>query len=329
MNETINRYKQEMATLIRDKNKDIDRLRQYTERMEAEEEIPSPPPVEELGTLTVIVTDEKTMTPINKASVTITTETEPSELSAFVFTNEMGRVSVQLKTNTTYTVTVTADGYDTLIFNGVIVLKDEIKELPVTLQKSDLIYNNGALALAAAQSAINRFKEKQCCVFPIRLGDCGECVMSLQNALVTLSNVFDFSPPRPSGNFGQNTVTAVGKIQRLFSLPVTYCVDEITWEAIFASADALTMTPDDETPKMCITFPQNKILSLGDKGDDVMFLQLSLNKLSGRFCNISVSQINGVFDKQTECAVMTLQKILALPVTGRVGQGTMRAILKI
>lgn len=325
-NDRIDRYKQEMASLIRDKNKDIDRLRAYTEQMEEET------PAFDYGNLIVVVTDEENMAPINGASVMITlvSEKKREELTSFVLTNEFGKTqSIKLLADTDYTVTVSADGYNTLT-QTVSVQKDETAEIGVSLIKNDLIYDNGSLALMAGEAAINRFKKKECCVFPMRVGDEGDCICDLQKALANLSRVFDFTAPRPTGKFGQKTSCAIGKIQRVFALPVTYCVDEITWDAIFAANDALNMkVEDDGEARMCVTFPKTRILSYGDKNEDVWFLQLVLVKLSKRFCNITPFCPNGVYDETTQNNVSTLQGILGLPVTGRVGQGTMHSILKI
>ncbi len=326
INDKIDRYKQEMTSLIRDKNKDIDRLRAYTEQMEEET------PTLDYGYLTVSVIDEENSAPINGASVKVTflNDENREELSSFVFTNENGKTeNIKLRADREYTLTVSAEGYNT-VTQTISVLKDETLEIDITLIKNDLIYDNGSLALMAGESAINRFRKKECCAFPIRTGDTGDCVCDLQKAVATLSRVFDFSPPRPTGNFGQKTSCAVGKIQRLFALPVTYCVDEITWDAIFSATDALNMKiEDDGEARMCVTFPKNRILSYGDKNEDVLFLQLTLFKLSKRFSNITPICLNGVYDEATQNNVSTLQTILGLPVTGRVGQGTMHAILKI
>ncbi len=320
----INRYKNEMTSLIREKNNDIERLRRHTERMESEDETPAPEV--SFGTLTVVVTDEESMIPVNRANVLITFG---DELASFLFTNDLGRASAKLQSDKTYTLTVAADGYNSATLDNINVTQDETSEISIPLTKSDLIYDNASLALMAGEAAINRFKEKECCAFPIRTGDSGDCVCALQKELATLSRVFDFTPPRPSGNFGQNTAAAVGKIQRLFALPVTYCVDEITWDTIFSAADALKMPSDDDEAKMCITFPKNQILSLGDQNDDVFFLQFALAKISNRFCNVPEICLNGIFDEVTQKSVFVLQNILSLPQTGRVGRGTMQAILKI
>ena len=324
-NARIDRYKEEMTTLIRDKNKDASRLQAYTEQLEEGAQC------EEFGFVSFVITDDQSDCPISDANVMITFQKSENceELLSFVSTNQNGKTQkIKLRVNLEYKVTITANGYETFTHPLFDLKKDEHKQITLSLCKDDLMYEDASKVIEAGESALNRFKEKECCAFPMRVGDEGECVLKLQKAMCNLSRVFDFTPPRLTGKFGQKTACVVGKIQRLFSLTVTYCVDELTWDVIFSANDALNADADEET-KMFITFPKNKILSFGDKDEEVALLQLSLIKLSKRFNNITPICLNGEFDEATQKNVSTLQNILGLPSTGRVGNATMSAILKI
>lgn len=327
LSEKINRYKEEMTTLVRDKNKDSSYLQAYTEQLEEDSFCI------DYGFVKITLTDEQSGCAIDNARVMITflSDENREELSSFTFTDKDGETTkIKLRARWNYTVNVSAEGYKTKIENCLCLEKDEFKQINFTLEKNDLNYDDASVVILAGQSAINRHRQKECCVFPMRIGDEGECVLNLQKEILNLSRVFDFIPPRLTGKFGQKTASAVGRIQRIFSLEVTYCVDEITYDAILSANDALNEKNSfDEDAKMFISFPKNKILSLGDKNEEVLFLQLALVKLSKRFVNITPICLTGVFDEATQTNVFTLQTILGLPSTGRVGHSTMSAILKI
>lgn len=71
-------------------------------------------------------------------------------------------------------------------------------------------------------------------------------------------------------------------------------------------------------------------LRLGSVGNDVRFIQLRLNRISRNYPGIpKISDVNGIFDSETEAAVRAFQRQFSLDPDGIVGSGTWYAIERI
>ncbi len=71
-------------------------------------------------------------------------------------------------------------------------------------------------------------------------------------------------------------------------------------------------------------------LSLGSAGNDVLILQRQLNRISRNYPAIpKISELNGIFDSETEAAVRKFQQIFALTTDGIVGKATWYKIKEI
>ncbi len=312
MNDTIDRYKQDLLTL-RDKNADKTRLQAFTESMEEGEN-----PTELF--YKVVVTAQN-HTPIPNASVLVTSASENGEnLSYFLLTDCFGKTETfPLKECEKYTIKVSADCYNSVSL-CVLSKENSPREIEVVLTNTPLSQNNADEVKKTAEEILNRSKMLDCCNFPLRQGDKGECVKLLQEKIAVLSNVFPcILPPRITGNYGENTAAAVECLQRIFSLNSTGCADKLTFEIILATAN---------TPPCQPSTPDHSFL-IGDSGDDVLLLQLHLKKISVRFKNISSPDLNGCFDECTQRSVCELQKVFSMPQTSRVGTKTISRILKL
>lgn len=313
MNDTIDRYKQDLLTL-RDKNADKTRLQAFTESME-EEETPS------TELFYKVVVTAQNHTPIPNASVLVTSVSENGEnLNYFLLTDCFGKTETfALKECEKYTISVSSECYNSV---SLCVLAKETapREIEVILTKTSLSQNNAEAVKKTAEEILNRRQMFACCSFPLRQGDKGECVKLLQEKIAVLANVFPcVLPPRPTGNFGENTAAAVECLQRIFSLNPTGCADELTFEIILDAAD----TPPCNTPE------SDASLLMGDKGSEVLLLQLHLKKISVRFKNVCSPELNGCFDEHTQKSVCELQRAFSMPQTSRVGSKTMQRIIKL
>jgi hypothetical protein len=326
MQQTIDRYKQDMMSM-HDKNRDKMRLQQFTESMENEEQ----PPLKN-ATLKINVCEENA-SPISNASVLICTlKNNCLELVTCLKTDSFGNTPPMcLPLDFTYIIKASAEGYHKYIEENVTLEETCTTEKTITLTRDDLIYNKAPLVFKAVNDTILKTQHSSLCTFPIKLGDCGECVKNLQQKICALSRVFSsLTPPKITGTYGNNTATAVGKLQSLFNLEVTYCVDKLTWECIHTASSTITDEEYcDQAAQMCLNFNKDKILKKGDCDDDVSLLQFLLVKLNHVYCNLPPVNITGQYDDATEKSVLTLQKILSLPSTGRVGNCTMQRIINL
>lgn len=90
----------------------------------------------------------------------------------------------------------------------------------------------------------------------------------------------------------------------------------------------ITLSTAPEVEGIPSSYP-GKALRLGDSGDDVRTIQTQLNRISQNFPLIQKVAVNGEFDKATEDAVKTFQKIFHLVPDGIVGKSTWYEISRI
>jgi hypothetical protein len=140
----------------------------------------------------------------------------------------------------------------------------------------------------------------------LKIGDTGQDVMHLQELLGLL----------PDGDFGPGTKAKVVAFQKKAGLYADGIVGRQSWELLLAAQPAPKPTP---SPKPAPSAPAERNrppIKLGDKGEDVKFLQ-TLLKLTP----------DGDFGPGTKAAVIAFQKAKKLAADGVVGAGTWKALL--
>lgn len=98
------------------------------------------------------------------------------------------------------------------------------------------------------------------------------------------------------GIFGPETTNAVRAFQQEFGLNSTGVIDNKTLDAIYQEYLRILNLKEANTLKI---FEENKILSLGDKSDEIYIIQLIINSINRKFSNIPTVEITGVLDIQT------------------------------
>lgn len=121
----------------------------------------------------------------------------------------------------------------------------------------------------------------------------------------------------PDGIYGSETTEAVRNFQKQHELPVTGEVDFATWteiyevyliaEEIIDAANAVRGYPHGTS-----------MLKLGDIFDEIFILQFLLRKYEERSGADQSVEMNGIFDKNTENAVKSVQKLFNLAESGTV-----------
>lgn len=152
-------------------------------------------------------------------------------------------------------------------------------------------------------------------------------IRELQGYLRLLSQEKPSIPQlKQDGIFGSLTTQAVREFQRQFELEATGVVDFTTWSRIYQAyriADLKRHPAHHRVP-----FPAGEqIIGMGDRGNEVAFIQILLNGLSEAFDNIEPITTLGVYEEKTEKNIRQLQQLSGLTETGAVDAQTWNALL--
>lgn len=131
----------------------------------------------------------------------------------------------------------------------------------------------------------------------MKSGDKGEGVRALQTRLKDVR----YYPGKVTGNYLNQTVAAVKKVQEAYGLPVTGDADRATLEVIFGDC--------------------HRPLAKGDEGKDVARLQTRLSELGYYTGKVSGRYIDG-----TAAAVSAFQKLNGLDSTGKADVATQQKL---
>lgn len=144
-----------------------------------------------------------------------------------------------------------------------------------------------------------------------------EFTRELQLYLRTIS----FSDPRiPTvgidGMYQSATSNAVSAFQEIYHLPVTGKTDRMTWDAIvevYKAALKHQLAPQPIFPFRT----SQELVHPGDRGDEVLMLQLVLRALYKPYGNLTLIPLTGIFDEATQNALKQIQAFALLEQTGQ------------
>ena len=107
------------------------------------------------------------------------------------------------------------------------------------------------------------------------------------------------------------------------NLPKTGRADEKTWNLLFSEYDRLKKEQDLRVPiDFFPTEPQNYESVTGERGAFITLLQFMLGELTLVYDAFAPPPLTGVFDEDTEEALLRFQAIQDLPPTGRLDRNT-------
>ena len=127
------------------------------------------------------------------------------------------------------------------------------------------------------------------------------------------------------GYYGTATADGVREFQADMGMPATGRTDRATWETVFAVYEAIQQAAQ---PPLPIPGLRSTLLSPGDQGDDVAFLQIMLDALATIY-TLPAQSIDSGYNEETEAAVRTLQAISKLPITGYTDKDTWDAVVRL
>ncbi len=156
----------------------------------------------------------------------------------------------------------------------------------------------------------------------LRFGDTGSGVQALQLYLKTLAAFNPFLVDVSiDGRFGRQTQNAVRAFQEYYGLFVDGVVGENTWNRLIQ--EYLTLTENGRIiPRAYPGVPQR----LGSDGEDVLYIQLLLNRIRPVFVTIPRLEEDGIFGARVRSAVREFQRLFGLSVDGVVGRDTWNAL---
>ncbi|MFA9423592.1 MAG: peptidoglycan-binding protein, partial [Sedimentibacter sp.] len=156
---------------------------------------------------------------------------------------------------------------------------------------------------------------------PIKLGDSSITILRIQLGLNRISKNFPAMPEITpvDGYFGQSTEAAVMEFQKIFNLPVTGIIDQLTFykmRYIYVSVSKVSELVAEYSVLVDTIEITKDILLQGDVRPRVVLLQFFINILSIYYDTIPEVIITGIFDSQTRNGVIEFQKTMGLTETG-------------
>ncbi len=151
-----------------------------------------------------------------------------------------------------------------------------------------------------------------------------DAIRNLQRYLRRVSYEDNRIIPVPiDGIFDDQTEEALLAFQEKMNLPKTGRADEKTWNLLFSEYDRLKKEQDLRVPiDFFPTEPQNYESVTGERGAFITLLQFMLGELTLVYDAFAPPPLTGVFDEDTEEALLRFQAIQELPPTGRLDRNT-------
>lgn len=160
----------------------------------------------------------------------------------------------------------------------------------------------------------------------VKIAESAVQIRYLQEMLRYLGHVLDEPDWTVSvtGTYNAETVNAVRQYQAARRLPVTGIVDLATWETLTGEYLA---ERELRTPVMIRTIPDlaAHVTLPGQRGDEVLFLQLLLNALRSDYDYPQIP-LSGIYGAQTTDAVRLFQQTNALDATGTADRRTWKML---
>ncbi len=156
----------------------------------------------------------------------------------------------------------------------------------------------------------------------LRFGDTGTSVQTLQFYLKTVAAFNPFLPDLAiDGRFGRSTQNAVRAFQDYYGLFVDGVVGENTWNRIVS----VYLDVTEEGNLRIKPYPGSP-LRIGASGENVLYVQMLLNRIRPVFVTIPSLEEDGIFGTRMRTAVREFQRLFGLSVDGVVGRVTWNAL---
>lgn len=155
----------------------------------------------------------------------------------------------------------------------------------------------------------------------------GQPIRSLQTMLRTIAQV---DPEQisviPDGVYSNQTTDAVRSFQENHGIQPTGVTDQNTWERIVEAYRPAQIETSPAQP-IFITLNPGQTFRRGDRHHHMNLVQAMLFLLSQTFPGFPVVALTGILDAETEAALMALQQLSELPVTGVLDKQTWKHLV--
>jgi len=169
---------------------------------------------------------------------------------------------------------------------------------------------------------------------PLSEGDEGESVRILQEQLNRIAINFPLIPLiEVNGIYGQSTVDSVSEFQRLFILPVTGITDRATWyrvSRIYSSVKRLAeITSEGQRAAYNQQLYPGEPIRLNSRGSEVQEIQFYLQRISRFNPEVESPDLDGIFGRDTERAVISFQNAYGVTPTGIIDESDWNLLVNV
>ena len=168
--------------------------------------------------------------------------------------------------------------------------------------------------------------EESALLFPetLEVGMSSPEIRVLQYYLATVGAYYEaILPVDVTGYFGESTEASVKSFQKVFGLPQTGVVDNVTWEELYrAYSGIVESVPLDTSVGGAPVLYSGVVLKEGATSEYVKILQQYLSYIHETYSEVPAVNNTGYFGPLTKTAVSAFQRRFGLPVTGTVGAPT-------
>lgn len=162
--------------------------------------------------------------------------------------------------------------------------------------------------------------------YPISIGDRGPNVLLVQVQLNRIAINYPAIPAvKEDGIFGEATQRSVRQFQEIFNLTLDGVVGAATWNKmimLYVGIERLAELNSEGVMLFGSSLEFPNTLRLGDEGRKVEILQYFLAVVSEFYDAVPFVSVTGVFNRETENAVIAFQKSIGITADGVVGRRT-------
>lgn len=162
--------------------------------------------------------------------------------------------------------------------------------------------------------------------YPISIGDRGPNVLLIQVQLNRIAINYPAIPAvKEDGIFGEATQRSVRQFQEIFNLTLDGVVGAATWNKmimLYVGIERLAELNSEGVMLFGSSLEFPNTLRLGDEGRKVEILQYFLAVVSEFYDAVPFVSVTGVFNRETENAVIAFQKSIGITADGVVGRRT-------
>ena len=169
---------------------------------------------------------------------------------------------------------------------------------------------------------------------PLKLGDSGQGVLTIQQQLMRIRENYPAIPliPTIDGNFGSSTDSAVRTFQEIFDLAVDGIVGKSTWYRIsyvYSSVAKLAETIGEGVSDIFSAEIPDVTISRGDTGNYVLLLQSLIDYISVFYPSVPAVSKDGIFGSGTADAVRQFASTFGLASGETVTPSVWNALYKV